>query len=246
MTCERATLLLGPYHDGELTDIVHVLELESHLEECAGCTERLEALRNLRRNVREKAAYYQAPDELRRNVAQAMRTQSGTSSKRAWSLPSFAFGTGFALAAVAAFVLLFPRPDGRLGDALFENHVRSLQADHLFDVASSSRHTVKPWFQGKVDFSPAVPDLAAQGFPLVGGRLDDLGGKPCVALVYKRFKHVINVFVARAPVSGSVHDADGFHVVSWKIHELDYWAVSDLNPAELREFGDKFVAEARE
>jgi anti-sigma factor RsiW len=246
MNCDKAASLLGAYHDGELTDIVHVLELESHLEDCADCAARLEALRSLGQSLREKAAYHKAPTTLKRKIDSAVRIRARERQPRSWQRSAFGLGGGLALAAALMLVVLLPRTDDRLGSELVANHVRSLQASHLFDIASSSRHTVKPWFQGKVDFSPAVPDLAAAGFPLVGGRLDYLDGKPCVALVYKRFKHVINVFVVRDPVDGSVEDSEGFHVVHWRVRELNYWAVSDLNTAELRQFASEFASAAKE
>jgi anti-sigma factor RsiW len=136
------------------------------------------------------------------------------------------------------------RSAGAGGDALVveavNDHVRSLMAEHLFDVQSTDQHTVKPWFLGRLDFSPPVTDLAASGFPLVGGRLDYLGGRPVAALVYQRQKHTINVFIAPEPgraASGiEEHAARGFHVRRWTHDDMTFWAVSDLNDAELTEF----------
>jgi anti-sigma factor RsiW len=120
------------------------------------------------------------------------------------------------------------------------NHVRSLLAAQLVDVVSSDQHTVKPWFDGKIDFAPEVRDLSANGFPLVGGRLDYLDGKTIAALVYHRNKHPINLFITPAPTSRSTSTTTtnrrGYNVVAWTNNSMNYWAVSDLNQAELREF----------
>jgi anti-sigma factor RsiW len=128
----------------------------------------------------------------------------------------------------------------RLADEVIASHVRSLLATHLVDVPSSDQHTVKPWFNGKIDFAPEVKDLAAQGFPLVGGRLDYIGGKTAAALVYRRNQHPINVLVVSAPGKGDARPANmnrkGYHLIHWTRDGLDYWAVSDLNTTELGQF----------
>jgi anti-sigma factor RsiW len=126
-----------------------------------------------------------------------------------------------------------------IASAVLVGHIRSLQGDHLIDVPSSDTHTVKPWFQGKLDFSPPVPDLQELGWPLIGGRLDYLGGRPVAALVYQRRKHNINVFLW--PNQGAIddgirqEDAQGYQILHWNGAAMTYWVVSDLNSAELRE-----------
>jgi anti-sigma factor RsiW len=158
-------------------------------------------------------------------------------------------------AAAAALVVslgtgLFLRSAPGRGDALAQDvvgsHVRSLMADHLFDVASNDQHTVKPWFLGKLDFSPPVADLASIGFPLVGGRLDYVGGQPAAALVYERRRHTINVFVSPGPdpvlVRPLVQSIRGFHVHHWTHDGMSFWAVSDLNDAELSQLCDALGA----
>ena len=135
-----------------------------------------------------------------------------------------------------------------IGDAI-SAHLRSLQADHLTDVLSSNQHTVKPWFNGRIDLAPPVIDLTAQGFTLIGGRLDYIDGKPAAAIVYRRRIHVINLFVAQdlgpAPSTPALSMMQGFNILRWNENGLNLLAVSDLNREELEEFGAKFTAAAR-
>ena len=126
-----------------------------------------------------------------------------------------------------------------LTDGVVDAHVRSLMADHLFDVESTDQHTVKPWFLGRIDFAPPVTDLAPIGFPLLGGRLEYIEGRQIAALVYQRAKHTINVFVlpdAKEPSAEEVRAIRGFHVVHWRGDGMAFYVVSDLNQAELRDF----------
>ncbi|HEY7091441.1 MAG TPA: anti-sigma factor [Tepidisphaeraceae bacterium] len=241
--------LIHAYLDGEL-DLTHSLEVERHVQQCDDCWRACESQRALREAMRAGIGgmlTHPAPPILRERLVSNLRTATGVRVQRSW--PRWA--------AMAACMLLtagltwqiatrnVPTVASSLTEEIISNHVRSMQADHLADVASSDRHTVKPWFSGKLDFSPRVQDLAADGFPLVGGRLDYLNHRPVAALVYNRHGHIINVFVtplaADAPPSANIR---GFHLRQWKdpAEGLWYCAVSDMAEPEL----DHFVELLRE
>jgi anti-sigma factor RsiW len=238
---ENIRELLHAYVDGEL-DLANTRETERHLQSCADCRGTERAIRELRSALTSDAPAYRAPAHLRRNVRAALRREA--KSTRQTLSPWLVFATGAAFAAVLVGAVLFQTMPGVRGntsvDQVVASHVRSLLATHLVDVVSSDQHTVKPWFDGKIDFAPEVPDLSANGCPLVGGRLDYLDGKTVVALVYQRNKHPINLFITPEPTSRSTSPTmitrRGYNVFSWTNNGMKYWAVSDLNQAELSEF----------
>jgi anti-sigma factor RsiW len=235
MSCEHVARELDAYLDLEL-DVEAVRAVRDHLTGCQTCR-RVVAEREAVGLLVKAAPYYPAPDRLRARVA-ALSTRSRFVRRgAAWAaaavlLLSVGIGTGVLRSGIAR--------DDAIADDAVAGHVRSLMADHLFDVQSTDQHTVKPWFLGRLDFSPPVVDLAAIGFPLVGGRLDYLGGRAVAALVYQRQKHTINVFVfpdrGEASAPGSGVTLRGFHVRHWIHGGMAFWAVSDLNEAELTEF----------
>jgi len=244
VTCEEIRGLLSPYADGEL-DLVRAVEIERHLAECPACAAALERLRTLGGALGDPALYHQAPPDLHRRVRASVRRAGGPGNRLPWR-PVIAAAAAAALVAVAVWGAVrgpaAPPADELLAREVVASHVRSLMLDkHRVDVESSDQHTVKPWFIGKVDVAPEVKDLSAQGFPLVGGRLDYIDGRPAAALVYERNKHAINVFVWRGAGKDrppEVLERQGYHLVRWADHERTFWVVSDLNEQELRQFAE--------
>ena len=245
MSCQTTQKLLDGYLDGEL-DLVRNVEIEEHLGDCPACSEAYENRQALRSAVRAGAPYFKAPAALEKRVRSAVREAS-----KAEPAPRVGSWRWLSVATVAAAVILVlvwalvPGLRGPSGETLLaqeavSDHVRSLMAAHLTDVPSSDQHTVKPWFNGKLDFSPEVRDLSSQGFLLVGGRLDYLAGRPVAALVYQRRQHFINLFVW--PVARGSNAAEemlarqGYNLIHWTKGGMNYWAVSDLNQSELHEF----------
>jgi anti-sigma factor RsiW len=243
MKCQDVQNLLHPYSDGEL-DLVRHVEIEKHLANCAECAEQEKHLRSLRAVLSSPSLYHSAPVGLRTRIQ--LSTAPAARSRRRLPVRFAAIAAGVLLLAGASATIGILLTQGatttneRLMDRVVVAHVRSLQADHLKDVASSDRHTVKPWFQGMLDFSPHVPDLSRQGYTLTGGRLDYLADRPVAALVYSRRSHVINVFTWPA-----VNDEEkavrgfsrqGFHIRHWQRSGMMYWTISDLNDQELDEF----------
>jgi anti-sigma factor RsiW len=248
MNCHEMTELLHGYLDREL-DVVRSLEAERHLKECPACLRRYDEQLALRKVLAGGSLYFEAPPGLGRRVRRALRQVSQAEApppRRMWDL-SRVWLRMLAPAAVVALALLLvlprwirPSADSRLAQEVVSAHVRSLLVDHLTDVASTDQHTVKPWFSGKVSFAPPVTDLAAQGFPLVGGRLDVLEDQPVAAAVYQRRKHLINLFIWASAGNASTREISlarrGYNLVHWTEGGMEYWAVSDVNRADLQEF----------
>ena len=239
--------LLHAYVDGEL-DLANTRETERHLQSCADCRKTEGAIRELRSALTGEGTEYRASTHLRRNVRAALRREARSTQQTLSPWLMFATGAAFATL-ILGFALLQTTRAART-DAIVSqvvaNHVRSMLASQLVDVVSSDQHTVKPWFDGKIDFAPEVRDLSANGFPLVGGRLDYLDGKTVAALVYHRNKHPINLFVTPATTNRRTSPAAatrrGYNIFSWTNNGMAYWAVSDLNQAELREFIELILA----
>jgi anti-sigma factor RsiW len=243
MNCHDA-LLVQAYLDDEL-DAAQSLEVARHVETCERCGTYYRRLEATRGAMSHPQLRYQAPAYLRASILPAAPRANATSRHRlpAWGL---ALAASFvALAAIGGFGLLRgtgTRQDAVVAEAI-SGHMRSMQLNHLIDVVSTDQHTVKPWFDGKLDFSPEVTDLVAEGFPLAGGRMDVLQGRSVAALVYRHRLHVVNLY--QWPASGSTEPAataaDGYNAVSWTEGGMAYIAVSNVAPDTL----DAFVAAFR-
>jgi anti-sigma factor RsiW len=243
MACERVDTLVHGYFDNEL-DAMRAAEFETHLEQCPECVAALDALESLRSTINVAQPYEKMPASFRKKIladlnvktSPMMMTPRPTTTNWRW------------LAVAAAFLVLIyggwrvaSLNRGDSGETLMASkivdaHLRSLQPGHLEDVISTDQHTVKPWFDGKVDFAPPVRDFAEQGFPLQGGRLDVVDNRTVAALVYGRRKHVVNVFVwptsekDAAPHAGSIH---GYQWLDWRKQGMEFYAVSDAAAADL-------------
>jgi len=247
MTCKEVELLIHAHLDGEL-DAGHAREVEAHVENCPPCASQLRAYRELQEAMPAARLRYTAPAGLRHRIERALPSAPPRAASRRSVLRGFAMGTALSAAMAASLVIAVIRTDQDqrvLGDVL-SAHVRSLQGDHLTDVQTSDQHAVKPWFNGKVDVAPPVADLTAQGFTLIGGRLDYIDGRAVASIVYRRRKHVINLFVTQGAASAD-HGAkldtmQGFNIQRWSAPGLEFFAVSDVNAEELQEFVEKFEA----
>jgi anti-sigma factor RsiW len=238
MSCNEG-LRLQAYFDGEL-DAAAVLEVERHLQGCTDCAALLADLEATRQLIRREAPYQRASAGVRDRVMASLDREDGGQKPRPVNfsrrfLSGAASGAGVtALAAMLVFFVAVPRPDPLAGD-LMNAHLRSLMSDHLIDVLSSDRHTVKPWFAGHTDVSPPAADFNKEGYKLVGGRADYVDGHRAAVVVYRHGLHVINVFAWAAgtqKLPGEVTQK-GYHIVCWNSADLDYCAVSDTGLDEL-------------
>jgi anti-sigma factor RsiW len=244
MDCVRASELLHGYIDNEL-DAAHVGEIEVHLAACASCRREHEQYLSLRSMLQERATRYAAPAHLRSRVQAAARSTQGGRRLREWAPMGWLQFAGSLAAAIllssaVTYYWVLSSNTDRVVDDVVDAHVRGLVTNHLTDVASSDRHTVKPWFNGKLDFAPPVKDLGAEEFPLVGGRLDYVDGRSVAALLYRHQQHWISVFIwpdpsdkDRAPTNFSKR---GYDIAQWSAEGLHLYVVSDVSRPELARF----------
>ncbi len=250
MNCDDTKVLMHALIDGEL-DAGHVRDVEAHIAGCADCATQLREFETFRNEIKPANLRYRAPQALRESIEGRLPQPREVLASRRAVLRGAGIGAAASALAASGVLLMVMRADDQrriLGEVV-SAHLRSLQGEHLVDVTSSDQHTVKPWFNGKFDGSPPVTDLTAQGFTLIGGRIDFLDAKPAAAIVYKRRAHIINLFCAPVPAAGhspaSMESLHGFNVRRWSENGIALWAVSDINTDELAEFGEKFEAALR-
>lgn len=244
MNCQETEALLHGYVDNEL-DVAKALQVEQHLADCHKCSAAYRELRELRKAISAYSHYYEPPEGIEKRIRRAL-----VKKERNHVLPYLTtwgwqkFGIACTVLAVAALILipLFNKPssDDTVMREIISGHVRSLMVDHLTDVPSSDQHTVKPWFNGKLDFSPEVRDFSSEGYTLIGGRLDYVDGKPAAALVYQRRKHFINLFIWRSASEVDIPEKlltqQGYNLARWTRSGITYWAISDINMLDLQDF----------
>jgi len=249
--CEQSQNQLHGYFDGEL-DALSAANFEKHLETCPDCKATLAAEEALRQSIRQAALYERAPEDLRNNLL----PETAVPAVRSFPPARVSSMRWLAVAAVLLFAVFLgwrqiqlatTRSASQLMAASFvDAHLRSLQPGHLTDVESTDQHTVKPWFDGRIDFAPPVRDFASEGFPLLGGRLDVAGGRTVAALVYARRKHVINVFVEKSQPEkywNGAGESQGYHWLAWQKDGLSFCAVSDVVPTDLAQLRQLFAGQ---
>ena len=235
--------LLPAYLDQEL-GLFDAMAVERHLAGCPECQHEYAEQSRVSAHVKKDAAYFKAPTHLAQRINMVLPADRSYSARlKGWNFNWISAGammvTLLAVIWSGSLYRTLPSDQDRLIEELISSHVRSLQADHLSDVVSSDRHTVKPWFNGKLNFSPPVIDLAAQEFPLVGGRLDYLNAHTVAVLIYRHHQHPINLYVwpsTDGNVVPQVQDRQGYHLIHWAVGGMSYWAVSDLATNELELF----------
>jgi len=244
MNHDEAAQLLGPYQDGEL-DLTACVKLEEHLAGCLSCQQKLAGEQELTDLIRSETPHFKASPFLKTRIQATLRKEKSSSATIPWwkhFSPTWMF-SGLAGAAAVLVILavgiFWTQRIPLLAQEAVVNHVRSLQVSHLVDVASTDQHTVKPWFAGKLDYSPQVVDLGPSGYPLIGGRLDVLDHRDVTAIVYQRRKHYINLFIwprNADSLDGRFYSQNGYHVLGWTKSGMNYLVVSEVGEKELREF----------
>ena len=245
MNCELSATTLHGYFDREL-DAVRAAEFEEHLRACAQCQSTFESLGAMRNALQNSELYVPASRRLSREIRKQISAGSGgfaSSLRRNWALaPAFSLVIVAVVLPLTLWMFASRWQSARLQSELIDAHVRSLQPGHLTDVESTDQHTVKPWFDGKLDYIPPVSDFSQQGFPLLGGRLDVINGRDVAVLVYGRRKHVINLFAWPHTKSDSTAiieaSHNGYNLLAWRSGDMQLCLISDAAVGDLRELKD--------
>lgn len=234
MSCPRK-LEVQACLDGEL-DAVSSAAVERHVEGCAECAALRAEIETVRYLLRDEAPYHRAGDLFRDRLHNALDREQGVRRLPAFWKGAASGAAAVAMAATLMLMLFRPSVQDQIAQDVVSAHLRSLMGTHLIDVASSDRHTVKPWFDGHADVAPPVVDHAAQGFTLVGGRVDYVHGERAAVVVYRHGAHVVNLFVWRndGRASPGARTRNGYHLLAWARGDLFYCAVSDTDPQELK------------
>jgi anti-sigma factor RsiW len=245
------------YVDKEL-GLASAIAVEEHLQSCMECKKIYDHFSALRSSIRQHAVYYSVPaalaDRIRGRMGGAVAPAPARTVKFPWQWPQpghwLPLGAAIAATAVvtwtAALQLNSPSQDDAISEQVIAGYARSALTSHITDVATSDQHTVKPWLSGKLDFSPPVTDLTTAGFPLVGGRLDYLDGRAVATLVYRHRQHLINLFVwpdskSGKPTAMQSLSKHGYHLLHWADADMTYWAISDVDPADLKIFAETYA-----
>lgn len=244
MSCPELETRVPAYLDGELPEAA-AREVAAHVAACPRCGPWYEEQRRLRAALRERLPTLRAPDALRVRIRRQLRAEHDRAHRRwpaTWRRLAVAAVAVLALGGTWSLARRNAEADTLVAEVL-GSHVRSLMPGHLTDVLSSDQHTVKPWFDGRLDYSPPVPDFTAEGFPLIGGRLDYVAGRPVAVLVYGRRRHVIDVMLwptgSATSAGPAVRTEQGYHLLHWTGPRFTYWVVSDLGTGELNEFAGR-------
>ena len=251
MECKELSKQLSAYMD-EALDETTASEFAAHIGTCADCANAHEQMLDLRLALKKHGMRYKAPSSLPHRIRHALSKQRPL-RRRVMQFPWAWINLGLFSASSAAFAFTLvlymaaPTETERLDQEIVASHFRSLLPDHLADVASSDQHTVKPWFSGKLDFSPPVHDLVKEGFPLIGGRLDYIDARPVAALAYRHNRHVLNLYVwpnkVKSNVPAQVTSKQGFQLIGWTQSGMTYKVISDINAQDLMGFKHQLASQ---
>jgi anti-sigma factor RsiW len=260
MLCRDSKKILGAYVDNEI-DVTQSAALEEHLAVCADCQAFMDDQRAVKNLLQQGNFRFSVPsgfyEQIRKSLEPpAKKLRFWTDARYRWWQVTASVATAATLVLAVTLGMILHRQSApgsntaqngagagevaTIQNEVVDNHIRSLLADHLADVASTDQHTVKPWFNGKLSFSPKVADFSDKGFPLIGGRLDYMEGQRVAALIYKHRQHVINMFTCphSNPVALVASEQRGFHIIHWGDSGMEYWVISDVNAAELQQFAE--------